>query len=702
MILGPTGVGKTNRSISLARQKSVPVISLDRFQIFDELATGTGRPTPEELAGTERIFLARRRVAEGEFPADEAYQALLGWVDALSHHHELILEGGSILLCSTLFEQGFLSAHQVEIQNLTIRDVDFHRNTVKSRIREMLVSTDGRPSMVEELARVWNEPAQLSFLETITGYDIIIEHCRRLRMTPGDVAAQPVAADLVDAIAESHVDYSLRQIAAFARLLSDHTSRWKVQYISEYTRPNASVAHESSRGTASVEESSKTPSDSQFDLSSPARLDDPYSLYARLRREAPVFHDAALDAWIISRYDDVCSILKDPVRFSSIGVLKVKAEPPPEVAAVLAQGIPYVRTLIDNDPPGHTRFRNLVNRAFVPQRVNQLEPKIYASANALIDEIVDSGECDLMERFAFPLPIFVIAEILGLPRTDVGDLKRWCDDWMALQSGTAPVEHLVQCAHSYLAMQQYFLQKVAERTHEPQDDMLSALIQARVDDDAPLATGELVRLLMSLLVAGHETTTHSIGNVLTLLLRNPTQLALLRSNPSLTAQAVEEGLRMDAPVQSLFRRVTEDTTVGGTSLPKGARVMILYGSANRDEAQFKDPDRFDVARGSGGKHLAFSRGIHFCLGATLARMEIRIALDLLIQRLPELQLDESLPLERVPHFFLRGYKRLPLKWNPNPQSAGYPSGVFGKFVNTSESALADSSTLEPKKTASHD
>ncbi|WP_226583386.1 cytochrome P450 [Acuticoccus sediminis] len=403
-----------------------------------------------------------------------------------------------------------------------------------------------------------------------------------------------------------------------------------------------------------------------FGSVSPAQLDDPYAIYDRLRRDAPVHYSAEIDAWLIARHDDIAAVLKAPETFSSSGVLKVKREPPPEVRAVLQDGVAYVPSLIDNDPPGHTRFRDLVNTAFVPRRVAALEPQIHAIAAALIDDFAPAGAADLMEAFAVPLPILVIAGILGLPREDAHDLKRWCTDWMALQSGTAPVGELVDCARNYLLMQDYFIRKIDERTRAPGDDLLSALVQARLEGDAPFSRDELVRLLMSLLVAGHETTSHAIGNALVLVLRQPDQLERLRRDPGLAASCFEEGLRMDPSVQSLFRKVTRPVTLSGVEIPAGARVMLLFGSAGRDEARYEDPDRFVIDRPSGHRHLALGRGIHVCLGATMARLEGTVALQHLSQRLPGLGLDPSRPLERVHHFFLRGYQRLPVTWSPAP------------------------------------
>jgi cytochrome P450 len=643
VILGATGVGKTDRSVALAQRLRVPVITIDRFQIFEGLATGTGRSAPAELAGTERIYLTSREVAEGELAASDAYEMLERLLEELPHR-EVILEGGSISLCLQIFERGLLDSHPHEVEYLTAPAM--HEERIRRRVRKMLAPPDGQASLGQELARVWDHPEKRAFVETICGYDALARWCDRVGIAPGELAESTIDPGTVEEITASHLDYATRQTEQFERLVRGDRTRGRTR-----ERPRSSFLESARRDR------------SDLDLVAPARLEDPYEIYARLRREAPVFYSAKLDAWLVSRYEDVATVLKDPERFSSAGVLKVRPEPPPEVRAVLAEGIPYVPTLLDNDPPGHARFRNLVNKAFAPQRVQALEQQIYAIADDLIAGFVRSGGTDLMERFAFPLPIYVIAGILGLPREDVPELKRWCDDWMALQSGTASVDELVSCARNYLRMQRYFIQKIDERTHAAADDLISALIQARVEDEAPLSRDELVRLLMSLLVAGHETTTHSIGNTLVLLLENPSQFELLRTDTTLAAQCFEEGVRMDPAVQSLFRRVTSPVVLRGVEIAAGARVMVLYGSANRDESHYDEPDRFMIRRPSAGKHLGFGKGVHFCLGASMARLEGRIALERLSQQLPGMRLDGAQGLERLDHFFLRGYRRLPATWD---------------------------------------
>lgn len=216
LMIGPTGIGKTNRSITMARQHGAPVISLDRFQIFQELATGTCRPTPKELEGTERIFLAERRVASGELSSGESYQILLGLIEKLSHQHRMvILEGGSISLCSVLFEQGFIRRFHIDVEFLTIQDMPGYRSRVMARLQEMLTGSTEQRSMLEELARLWHDPSQVSFVETIVGYDVLVQHCRRTQTTPHDLMQKPMEAALFDEVLDAHLAYAQWQSAVF-------------------------------------------------------------------------------------------------------------------------------------------------------------------------------------------------------------------------------------------------------------------------------------------------------------------------------------------------------------------------------------------------------------------------------------------------------------------------------------------------------
>lgn len=394
---------------------------------------------------------------------------------------------------------------------------------------------------------------------------------------------------------------------------------------------------------------------------SPEQLRDPFPTIARAHQEKPVFFSEAFDLWVVTRYEDIWTILKDTDRFTSSSSTSVGTETPAEVKAVLAEGYGEVDTLVTNDPPVHTRFRSLVNKAFTPRRVAEREPHIRDIANSLIDGFVDDGRVDIATRFAMPLPMTVIAEILGVPPSDMDDFKRWSDDVTA-RLMPLPVERQIECARSLVEFQHYMSTKIEDRAREPKDDMLTALLDARVEGVEPLTRGEILSMLQQILVAGNETTTALIGSMVAMYLDRPDAWRSIGKDPGLAAPAVEEVLRMESPVQGLFRSTLEEVELGGVKLPKGAHLQLLYSGGNRDAAEFESPDEFRPGRPNGASHLAFGGGVHFCLGASLARLEGRIALEALAARLPEIQLDPDGPTALRPHFFLRGYEHLSIAW----------------------------------------
>lgn len=404
-----------------------------------------------------------------------------------------------------------------------------------------------------------------------------------------------------------------------------------------------------------------------FDPMDDEQRRDPYPVYARARREQPVFYAEQLGFWVVTRYDDVLAVLKDDETFSSVDALRSSsAELPPAVRAILAEGYPEMPVIVDTDPPLHTRIRGLVTRAFTPKRVAEMEPRITSIANDLIDGLAADGRADIVERFAWPLPLNVVGEMLGVPREDLPQLHRWSNDWLSLFQAAESVERQCAAARSAVALQQYFMGAIEERQHDPGDDLISALLDARAQADPPLDPVEVLGVPFDLIVAGHVTVTRAIGSALVLLLRHPDQLAVLRAGPELVPNAIEEILRVESPAQGLFRRTTRAAEIGGVTLPAGARVMVHYGSANRDERLFADPDAFDIHRADVGKHVAFGKGIHFCIGAPLARLELRIALPLLLERLPNLRLQPGTEIEYEPIFFARGLSRLHVQWDPAP------------------------------------
>lgn len=401
-----------------------------------------------------------------------------------------------------------------------------------------------------------------------------------------------------------------------------------------------------------------------FNPMAPEQVEDPYAILARMRRELPVFHSPLFDLWVVSRYSDISEVEKDPARFSSAGALDARSEPHPEVLQVLQQGYAKFVSLVQSDPPDHTRTRAVFGKALSASRIAAMEPEIRATADALIDAFIQNGKADLIQQFAYALPGYLICDLLGVPRSDMEQLKRWSDEKTLLMSATAPLEQQVQAAHGFIAMQRYFIQKLEERRKSPREDLLTLLVPQSMGGTAPLSHQEAVCNAMDLMAAGHETTTGLIGNGLWLLLRHPEQLQALRDNPELLPNAIEEMLRMESPIQGFFRTVTAETQLGGVTVPKGARLFILYASGNRDETQFTEPARFDIHRADAKKHLAFGKGIHFCVGAPLAKLEGRVAFEHLLRRLPNLRLRTEAAIVRRPYFMLRGFDQLPIAWDP--------------------------------------
>jgi cytochrome P450 len=396
----------------------------------------------------------------------------------------------------------------------------------------------------------------------------------------------------------------------------------------------------------------------------PAHKRDPFPFYAEARKHTPIFFSPILNMFVITRHEDIVAITGDPARFSSMQSLEMPPDTPPEVFGILSQGHPLVPALINNDPPSHTRIRGLCNKAFTPSRVAAMEGRMRATANMLVDQFAAAGKADIMGQFAFPLPQIVIADIVGVPREDIQKFVGWGAEWAAMQFEKLPPDAQIQAAHSAVAFQQYNADMVEARRANPQDDLMSGLVHAQIDGEARLSTVEIISIVTTLLIAGHMTTSHLIGDALAVLTQHPDHMAALYRDPSNTAAGlVEEILRLETPAPGLFRTTTEDVTMNGVTMPKGARLYLLYASANRDESVFPDPDRFDPARPNLGNHLAFSRGIHYCLGAPLARLEGKVALEVLAARLPNMRMAAGQELDYTLNLSFRGPNALVLEWD---------------------------------------
>lgn len=394
-----------------------------------------------------------------------------------------------------------------------------------------------------------------------------------------------------------------------------------------------------------------------FNPYAPEYVADPHAFFAGLRGSGPVHRFAMPDGramWLVTGYDCAEAALADP-RLVKEPRNACSHEELAQMPAI-AEETRFMRSnLIYRDPPNHTRLRRLVSKAFTPRMIEQLRPRVQAIADALLDAVDGRGEMDLIGDYAFPLPITVIAEMLGVPSADQDQFRAWSN---VLLTAIAPQPMGPEVVAAAQELRQYLDSRIEERRRTPTEDLITGLIQAEEGGDK-LTKEELHGMVYLLLIAGYETTVNLIGNGMLALLQQPDQLARLRSNPALLPTAIEELLRFCAPVMmSTLRYAAEDLSLGGLVIPKGEMVFIVIGAANRDPARFGSPDLLDITR-SDNRHLAFGHGIHFCLGAPLARVEAEIAFETLLRRMPNIRLGAGTrPLHWRPSLILRGLLEL--------------------------------------------
>ena len=400
----------------------------------------------------------------------------------------------------------------------------------------------------------------------------------------------------------------------------------------------------------------------QFDslLTSEAFNQNPYPVYHQMRSEAPVYWSDAWGCWMLTGYDDITWTLQDYQTFTSLGRLTSSMDlPEPLWEKVEPLVRHYSQGLINVDPPDHTRMRKLVHMAFTPRTIRKMQDYIQNIVDRLIDEQIERGELDVIWDFSYPLPVTVIAEMMGIPVEDHAKFKTWSGAIVGFMATPKPTpEILFKSQDALLAMQQYFRDIYAKRRQEPEDDLISALVRAELEGDK-LTEEEMVSSCVTILIGGHETTTYLIANGMYALLQNPDQFRLLRDNPDLDGSATEEFLRYEGPFQRNRRIATRDVQIGDKTINQGQLIMQFLGAANRDPSQFPDPDALDVTR-SPNKHLAFGYGPHFCLGAPLARLEAPIAIRALLRRLKNIRLAHH-GLEWNSALF-RGLKSLPIQF----------------------------------------
>jgi cholest-4-en-3-one 26-monooxygenase len=379
-------------------------------------------------------------------------------------------------------------------------------------------------------------------------------------------------------------------------------------------------------------------------------VDDPAPKYEWMRRHAPAYFDEPNGVWGLASYAAVIAASKDPATFSSAGGIRPDSGPIP--------------MMIDMDDPAHWARRKLVNKGFTPGRVRGSEQKIRDVCDAIIDQVCERGECDFVRDIAAPLPMVMIGDMLGVQPEDRDDLLRWSDDMVSAQSGNATDEQYVKAMEAMQGYTGFCTHAIRERQEQPSDDLMSILVHAEVDGDR-LDADEVIHESLLILVGGDETTRHVVSGGMEQLLLHPDQRRLLLDDPSKLAVAIEEMLRWVSPIKNMCRTVTHDVEFMGQALRAGQKCMLLYESANRDESKFDDPQRFDVER-QPNEHVAFGFGSHYCLGQALARLELNVMFERLLDRMPDLELatdPDALPRRRAN--FISGLESMPVRFSPS-------------------------------------
>jgi cytochrome P450 len=399
---------------------------------------------------------------------------------------------------------------------------------------------------------------------------------------------------------------------------------------------------------------------STYDFFDPEVIECPFDFYKAAREEAPVYQLPDTNIFFVSRYEDVKAALKRTDVFSNdfADELNVPVKNP-KAEAVYATGWVPVDTLLTLDPPRHRVYRSLLNKVFSNKRVEGMTDYMKEIVDELIDDWIDEGEVDLLNRFCVPFPIFVIADQLGVPREDIALFRHWSDCFGSRLSRFADEDKELEDAEAIVAFQHYFVDKIEQLRENPEDNIISDLAQARIDDNRLLTVEELLSIIQQLLVAGNETSRATIAAGVQYLIENPEQFDKVSADPSLVRNTVEEVLRLATPSCGLWRVVKEDTELGGVAIPKGSKLMVRFASANRDERVFDEPGKMDVCRHNADDNLTFGLGVHFCVGAQLARKEINVAMEYLLKRTTNWRLTEGKnTLTHWPNMILRGLNDL--------------------------------------------
>jgi cytochrome P450 len=406
---------------------------------------------------------------------------------------------------------------------------------------------------------------------------------------------------------------------------------------------------------------------SDFDPLAESGLPKMTEVLSEARSKCPVFYSEKMQAWTVTGYNDIRSVARDAARFSSVNAVSLgKSSIDPQVYSYLrAGGLPEHSSLVDIDDPEHSRRRKLVLRAFTARRVNGMEAETKRIADTLIDSFIDAGQADILSAYSFPLAVSVIMGILGVPAERMADCLKWTSDIESLPAkarGGAGVEEQLKLAESQIALWEYAQSLIADRELEYRDDLVSDVVAASRASDAPMTTKEMASLVPGLVMAGHRTTATLIGNTTYNLLDDRARWESLCEKPSELPQAIEEVLRWDPPVLGVGRRAIADVEVGGETIRNGDNVMLVWYSGNRDADIFECPADFDTVRTTDTPHLTFGVGSHFCLGASLARMTSRVAIERLLERIPGARLVPGTGTTFLPHAIFRARSEVRIAW----------------------------------------
>jgi cytochrome P450 len=402
----------------------------------------------------------------------------------------------------------------------------------------------------------------------------------------------------------------------------------------------------------------------------------PYPHYAQLRRTAPVFHDEEYDIYVVSRHADIEKVNTQPRLFSSqnpmgptvsgaiAAITRAMTDVTPEFAERVRVVMSRGDVLFTQDPPDHSRHRRILNKALTPRSVARIESQIRQMCHDLVDAFAAAGEVDLVPAFCSPAPIHALATLLGVPLEHSADFGRWANAINATIGTQMTDEQLLGTLETQIEFWTFFENEVADRREHPRDDLITAVVQARNEGDAPLTPNEMVGFFSQLIGAGADTTTKLISSFMLMLCEDADLMARARAHPEDLPRFLEEGLRLESPVQGLFRVATADTELGGVAIPQGAHVWVVYASGNRDEAVFDRPDEFDADRAKLRANQAFGHGPHSCIGAPLARAVARIAFEVLLERLADVRLAEPGFVPRYdPSYVMHGMQSLPLRFS---------------------------------------